>query len=465
MSRPGWLKDRSLITAVLVGTVCRVLPMIIWGDWGCARDECTYLRIARKMANGEGMVPSAGWLWAPGYPAVMAVHKALFGYGATVKGLQVVAAGLCTVLVYRLTQRVWKDRGPQAADRTARVAAWLYALSPPLIFFTMSLWSEVLYGTLLLGLLLVLDKAREAGIEGAPGWLRGAIAVGIMGGICVLFRGVATYMLPIFALALLWRRWSSGRAWKQVLLMVTAAVLTVAPYSVYISKKMDTRIVSDRTMGQMMWLGNNDFPPITFDYGNGQLSARAFKRYAKQGRKRCAGRKQPMKRDACETAAGFEWIKDNPGEFVSRMPMRVAQMLTPHSLLTRHLRWGKWRHMPQIMDEGIILWGALWSMFVMLGGALALVARGRGGHGVVTGGILLYHLAAIAALAGLSRYRVPLEPLLMVYAAGLWTQAADVWRGLAEDPKRLFLAIVVLGCLVPLVFWYLPSGWTWWRSW
>jgi hypothetical protein len=465
MRRPQWLQDRSLITAVLVGAFLRVLPLIIWRDWGCARDECTYLRIARKMAHGEGMVPSAGWLWAPGYPAIMAVHKAIFGHGATIKGLQIFAAAFCTLMVYQLTRRVWTHRGPDGALRAGRVAAWLYALSPPLIFFTMSLWSEVLYGTLLLGLLLVLDKTREAMAGTGKRWLKGALIVGAMGGCCVLFRGVATYMLPIFALALLWGRWSSKRAWTQVLLMVTAAALTVAPYSAYISKKMDTFIISDRTMGQMMWLGNNDFPPITFDYGNGQLSARAFRRSAKQGRKRCADRRKPMKRDACETAAGFQWIKDHPGEFIARMPMRVAQMVTPHSLLTRHLRWGKWRNMPQAMDEAIVLWGALWSMFVMLGGTLALVARGRGGHGVVTGAILLYHVAAIAALAGLSRYRIPLEPLLMVYAAGLWTDGGEVWRGLVEDRKRLLLAIVVMGWLVPLVMWYLPAGWSWWRSW
>jgi len=453
------------VTAILVGTALRILPMVIWRDWGCARDECTYLRIAHKMADGQGMVPSAGWLWAPGYPAIMAVHKALFGHGATIKGLQVFAAALCTVLVYKLTRRVWRHRGTDGADRAARVSAWLYALSPMLVFFTMSLWSEVLYGTLLLGLLLVLDQTREVAEAADKRWIKGALLVGFMGGCCVLFRGVATYMFPIFALALLWARWRSKRAWGQVALMVVAAGLTVAPYSAYISKKMDTFIVSDRTMGQMMWLGNNDFLPITFDYGNGQLSSRAFERHRKQGRGRCAGRKEPMKRDACETEAGFQWIKDNPEEFVRRMPMRVAQMVTPHSLLTRHLRWGKWRNMPQIMDEGIILWGALWSMFVMLGGALALVARGRGGHGVVTGSILLYHVAAIAALAGLSRYRVPLEPLLMVYVAGLWTDPRAVWQGLMADRRRIILAIVVLGWLVPLVLWYLPSGWSWWRSW
>ena len=79
--------------------------------------------------------------------------------------------------------------------------------------------------------------------------------------------------------------------------------------------------------------------------------------------------------------------------------------------------------------------------------------------------ILLYHLAAIAALAGLSRYRVPLEPLLMVYAGGLIASPKDVWTGLITNKWRLVLVFVVMGWLIPLVLWYLPAGWPWWRSW
>jgi hypothetical protein len=460
-----WWKDNGLLWALAACVLLRVLPLILWQDWGCARDECTYLRIARKMADGQGMVASAGWLWAPGYPALMAVHQWITGWGQTIKGLQIFASLVCTVFVYSLALRVWAHRETRDQFRAARAAAWLYALSPILVFFSISLWSEVIYGTILLGTLIMLARARDALDLTGRSWLKQAVFVGVLGGTCILFRGVAQYMLPIFAVAILWRRLKMRRAWIQVAVVFASATLTVAPYSVYISKKMDTFIVSDKTMGQMMWLGNNDFPPITFDYGNGQLSQRAFKRYAQQGRKRCASRKKPMARDACETAAGFQWIRDNPEEFVRRMPMRVAQMMTPHSLLTRHLRWGKWRGMPAIIDEGIILWGALSSMFVMVAGAVSLVARGRGGHGVVTGLILLYHVAAIAALAGLSRYRVPLEPLLMIYAGGLLSSPRAVLNGLLENRWRIGLLFVVMGWLIPLVLWFLPAGWPWWRSW
>ena len=465
-SAEKWWHDRSLLTAVVVGFVIRLVPVLVWiNSWGCLRDECTYLGLGRKIVAGQGMVGSAGWLWAPGYPMIVAFHNWLTDYGSTTKVTQMICAGVCTVLMYRLTSRVWADRGEVESRRIGRIAAWMYALSPHMAFFAMSLWSEVIYGMILLFLLITLDKAREAVANGVPGWLKNAALVGTLGGVCVLFRGVATYMVPIFVFTLLWRRFTSGRAWQQAGILVLAAGLTVAPYSIYISKKMDAMVISDRTLGQMMWLGNNSFEPITFDYGNGQLSQRAFARHIEEGRGRCAGRKQTIKRDTCETQAGKDWITGNLDEFVGRMPLRVAQLMNPHSLMTRHLRWGKWRGLPQWVDEALILAQALGSLFVIIGGSLALVARGRGGHGLVTGLILLYHCAAIAALAGLSRYRVPLEPLLMVYGAGLIARPGMVWQGLREERWRSALAVLVMLWVIPLTLWFLPAGWTWWRSW
>ena len=466
-SQPWW-RDRSLATALVVGFVIRLVPVLVWiYTWGCLRDECTYLGLARKIGSGQGMVGSAGWLWAPGYPMVVAFHTWLTGLGATTKVTQAIFAAICTVLMYRLTCRIWEDRGPKESRRIGLTAAWFYTLSPHMAFFAMSLWSEVIYGTILLILLMTLDKARTAVESGVfrSGWTKYALWVGFLAGICVLFRGVATYMVPIFGFTLLWRRWGSALAWKQVALMALAASFTVAPYSIYISKKMDATVISDRTLGQMMWLGNNTYDPITFDYGNGQLSQRAFKRHIEEGRKHCAGRKETIKRDTCETQNGKDWILNNPKEFFSRMPLRVAQLMNPHSLMTRHLRWGKWRGLPQWFDEFLILAQALSSMLVLIGGSLALVARGRGGHGLVTGLILLYHCAAIAALAGLSRYRVPLEPLLMVYAAGLIARPSLIWEGLVSERWRAILAVLVMVWVIPLTLWFLPAGWTWWRSW
>ena len=61
-------------------------------------------------------------------------------------------------------------------------------------------------------------------------------------------------------------------------------------------------------------------------------------------------------------------------------------------------------------------------------GTLGLVLYGRGGRGLLVSGIWLYHVAAISLLAGLTRYRVPLEPLLMIYAAWFVSEWGGHWK-------------------------------------
>ena len=144
-----------------------------------------------------------------------------------------------------------------------------------MIFFSISLWSEVLYGTLLLGLLLISDRSREF-VKLLPRMVVGAALVGFLR-LCRAFLRCGHLYVAHFCLC-----------------FVVAAVRRCScrtgghhdfwcgayrgPHSNYISEKFDSRIISDWTLGQMMWLGNNDFTPVTFDYGNGYLSQRAYNR-------------------------------------------------------------------------------------------------------------------------------------------------------------------------------------------
>ncbi len=447
----SWWKDLPLRTTVLVAGLLRAVPMIVWVDKPCVRDECTYLDLAESLLKGEGMVGTHGWLWAPAYPAVMAAHEVVFGYPGTVQITQLVMA-MCSV--------VWLNdlAREQGGVRAGRIAAWLYALNPTLIFYTTSLWSETLYSGLLLGAMLALRWARAGG--GRRGWLPGLLV-----GLCVLFRGVATYMLPIFFVALLWERWRDRAAWRGVVTCALGAVLTVAPYSAYATQKWGEFVLADRTLGQMMYLGNNTFPPITFDVGNGALSARAYERAIAGGRTTCPRDGNPIKKDDCEAAAGMAWIRANPGEFLARVPVRVAQLLNPHSLLTRHLRWGRWRGLPAWFDETLVVGIVGFSFVTLVGGTIGWFTRGRGWYAVTAGLIVLYHVAAIAALAGLTRYRVPLEPLWLVFAGGFLASPREGWRTLWNGSARSVLGVFVTVLLLAHMLRYLPAGWPTWQSW
>ena len=52
-------------------------------------------------------------------------------------------------------------------------------------------------------------------------------------------------------------------------------LITVAPYSISASKTHGGFMVTDATAGHVLYLGNNDFPPLTFDYGNGCSHSRS----------------------------------------------------------------------------------------------------------------------------------------------------------------------------------------------
>jgi 4-amino-4-deoxy-L-arabinose transferase-like glycosyltransferase len=446
-----WWRDRRLLTLVIVTVALRLILEALWPNSRCVRDECMYLFTAERMAEGLGMTASNGWIWAPAHIFLLSVvHRISGGYAALLVVPQALFCGVAVLTLYRIGLRL-------GSERAALLGAWVYALHPTIVFFATRLWSETVYATLLLLALLGLLRARD----GVPGR---AASTGALVGLCVLLRGVATYMLPIFALGLLWDRWRKGQAWGQAASLVIAAALVVSPYSLYASQKFDSFIISDRTMGQMMWLGNNDFEPITFDYGNGQLSQRGYDAQAALGREHCAPKERPVERDRCETQAGKQWIRDNPQEFLRRVPLRLAQLFNPNSFLTRHLRQGGWKNLPDALDELICVLVVLASFLTVLGSAVGAWGRRLSVYLLVVGLTTAYHLAAVGALAGLSRYRVPLDVIWLPFVGIALAAPLASLRQAARPWWRLVGLLFTVGVLLWLMIWFLPAGFPWWKS-
>ena len=137
-----------LLVILVLGVLVRLLPIWIWGLEGCIRDECTYMRQGYHFFQGEGVVASSGWLWAPGYPVLIAFHKWLFGSFYAIKYTQIACSVAIALLMYRLSS-------------SQKVGCWacaLYMFHPAHIFFAQSLWSEVIYGLLLLAIVYVIKE-------------------------------------------------------------------------------------------------------------------------------------------------------------------------------------------------------------------------------------------------------------------------------------------------------------------
>jgi len=450
-----WASDRRLWAAIAVGVVLRVLPLILWPQFECIRDECIYRGMAAAINNGKGLtVSSKGWLPSPGYPYMLAWCKTLFGTYFSIKIPQIIMSEISVFFAYVCGRHL----GGKAIGRTA---AWIFALHPTLAWFTNTQWIETVYIFFLLGAMSFMLAAR------ARDWKMAALS-GTFLGFAMLFKGVATYMPPFFLLAAvypvgaLWsvERWlaEAKRQSNVIIGFVVALLLTVAPYSYQASQRHGGFMVADATVGHVLFLGNNDFPPLTFDYGLGMLTQPLFGKYLRAGRRPCNRNVLPVRSSKCEVAAVVDWVKEHPDQFVERIPVRLAQLFNPNSFLTRHIRWGYWGGLPYYAKEGLAVLVVLTSLLVSWGGTIAVWARARGPYAFMAVSAVVYTIGTTVVSYGMTRFRLPMEAVWLVYLAVLLAEPRATFEALKASPARQAGLLLTMPPLVVLTLWYLPTG-------
>ncbi len=452
------LKDPVWWATLAVALLLRAAPLLIWGwqDEDCTRDECIFKIAARPILEGRGLgLAPRGWLPAPGYPYLLAACSLIFGSFEAVKWVQ-------WALTPALLAVAWLLGARAGGPRAARISAVLVAVHPTLIFYVGTMWTETVYSLLLSGGVLATLWARE-------GHARRAILPAVVLGAAVLTRGVATYLAPLYLLGLLapgvlsagWPTWRAEglRRARHAAVFVAGLVLVVGPYSASASQRWGGFLISDATLGHVIGMGNDDFPPLTFDYMNGQLTGDLFARTLRLGRKDCPRGDGPLAHDRCEVERATAWIVEHPVEFVARAPERLAQLLNPHSFLTRHLRWNYWPGLPWELKEALVAYQAAFSALVVLGGVVAAAALARGPLALVAMGAVAYHTAIIAGLYGLTRFRLPWEPLMLMYVATAAAHPQAAIGALRSNRARAAVAFVTFAAAAWLMSRYAWTGW------
>jgi 4-amino-4-deoxy-L-arabinose transferase-like glycosyltransferase len=451
-----WLRDPVVITALILGLLLRVVPLAAFPQFECLRDECIYRGMALDILSGQGLTTSKkGWLPSPGYPYLLATMRYLLGSMQSVKGVQVVLSMVCIPIVYGIGHEL-------DGRRTARIAALLFALNPTIAWFTNTMWIETIYIFFLLAAALVMMLAWRA-----ESW-KLSMGSGVLLGGAVLFRGVATYLPPFWLLAAFYphddpmslQSWvrSARQRWKMAVAFLLAMVVTVGPYSLYGSRTYGGWMVTDATVGHVMYLGNNDFPPLTFDYGNGMLTEPIFARYLSTGRTPCRRDVPPVISSKCEVNKAMQWMREHPDTFLARVPLRFAQLLNPNSFLTRHVRWGYWPGFPWWAKESLSVCIVSFSAALCVLGTAAAWGRGRGPYAMMAVGTTVYTIFTIALMYGMTRFRLPLEALWTVYLAMFLAEPRQTLAALAASPWRLAGAMLTIPPVIALMSWFLPTG-------
>ncbi len=440
-SRPEKRGDPRIWAAILLGLVLRAGLLFAVGDIACVNDECSYLKVAHALLDGQGLLPIRGFLWAPGYPAFLALAGAWSAASMTL-GAKVLQVGLAVVT--HLLLAAWARRcfGKDAALSTA----WLFAFYPTLIAFTHYVWPETLYIFFIVLGFGALFKALQSG-ERTRTRFAPFLGSGAAFGLAALVRPIAFYFLFFVVLWMIWwgRSWFEGRG--SIAAFVLGCALVIAPWTMRNWAEYGELVAIDATLGVNLWRGNATPAVANWDFG---FDRRPRDAGIPRGFPECQALSL-IERDRCNTLRSLLVIKENPGRFLRRLPTKMLDLANPTSFLLRHARWGLY---------GSLSRGAISLLTVLVIASFASVSLlgilGLVGMPVWISGrplamasrqlvlaLGLYTLIVHSITFGMSRYRLPLITLVLPFAALAWSRRHELSR-LSRSRWRLVLMLWLL---------------------
>lgn len=409
MTRREW-RDLGLVLGLALA-----LRLALW--WLLPRqqlvsDEPEYMAAAYWLAHGRGFSFYAEWPWLrpPLYLLFLAPFLRLFGLElAPIRAAQVLVSLGVPALVYLLGRETF---GPRAA----RLAGLLAALWLPLAVLPHMVLAENLFLPLLLAGFLCLVRIRSAAYP-----FRWAAAGGVLLGLATLTRGLTVAFLPGAAVWLLLSPRLSFSPSPPLLvplslrpahtrlhrfgltaLFSAGALLMVLPWTGYNYLRYDRLILVDTTGGYNFWLGTagGQFPHVR-DVHQALLE-----------------QPDPAARQAYAYRQGLAAIAADPLGYLRTRGTELGQLLRINYGADERLMDGFVLGQVSIPHLGAVflLEDSLYVLLVPLAIAGLLLHRGEPGRGL-TLLWLGYNLAVATAFFAINRFRLPLMPFLMVYAA------------------------------------------------
>ncbi len=421
---------RHLLTVAGAAAAWRVLAWALLSRtpfWSTPVVDASHFDLwAKAVAAGQTFQPGA-YFKPPFYPHLLGnLYKLGFGLPGVyaLQGLAGVATSLLTLLIAR---RLLPPRGALAAGLVA-------ALLPILPFFEFQLlaesWTTLLTLMAISWLLTAADRpdgptTRAAALAGA------ALALAALG---------RPNLLPVIPAAAAWlavvlRRAGRGALGPAASLLVVAAVV-ILPTTIHNWRASGHPVLVSANLGANLVTGNRDRAdgtsaiPVGVEWDDLQL--RSFQ----------AGHREPAASSRWLTGEALAWIGAHPGRAAELLGRRVLALLSGWEARNNiGAAWLAQRHGVFILGRW---WPGTWLLLPLALVGLAAMGRQRAWW-------LLVLVVGVQALSVLpffvnARFRMPLLPLLAVFAVGGALALAEVRRGSVR--RRLALASVLIGGLV-----------------
>ncbi|HBB68202.1 MAG: hypothetical protein A2X28_11340 [Elusimicrobia bacterium GWA2_56_46] len=383
---------RFPVALFLAAFLIRLAYVLFFAHGQLSPDAYDWMDIGWRIARGQGF----GGSWRPpGYAFFLGGFFFIFGKSATPVFLAQAGLGAATcVLTAKTAERLFNET-------VGRIAGTLAAFYPYFIAYTADLLSETLLTFLLAASVFYIVKTSRE-----PGW-KNLAAAGLLAGLTALTKSTT---LPFFLCACAWLWWQTGKL-RTGFLVGVFTLLTIAPwtfrnyfyhgqgYTMPVSTPWYTlyNAVSDEALyGEMR--GGSDvpstdaapslLPPKDWDY--------------------ISNLPLPERDKLCKERA-LAWIKENPYKFAHLIRLRLVHFWRLYPMMA--YKWQKYAAMATsgiyipLCFLGIILSAGEFKRTSLL---LALFAT-----------YTAVHLVFFAMI----RYRVPLDPYIMIFAA------YAIWRG------------------------------------
>jgi 4-amino-4-deoxy-L-arabinose transferase-like glycosyltransferase len=323
-------------------------------------------------------------LWATGQlgtPFHMPLYPALVGVlGPGWRQLAIdISLSTATIwLLYELTKLVFDQR-------TGLIAAGIAALYPHFIFFSVAGLTETLFMALL--------------VAAYVAWYRGLnVLAAVFAVLAILTRPILDVLAPILVLyfSLAIHKQPIAAAARNLVIYAGIYYGLMAPWWLHNYQAYGTFVRLNLGGGLALLSGNNPGNQTGgIDINLGAASAR-FQSIT-----------DPVERDRAMQQAAIEYIKSDPQRFMAQAVLKLARFRRP------------WPHTESYRSQIYVL-AALFSFVpvtLLAAASLVLCSRVQLVHAVPLLLFIAYLTAAHTVFPGSIRYRLPLEPFLVVLAA------------------------------------------------
>jgi 4-amino-4-deoxy-L-arabinose transferase-like glycosyltransferase len=422
----GW-EAKGLVAVVLLALAVRAAWALATRSWVFGNDWAFGYEmgeIASHLASGRGfrlawssVQPPQPSAWVPPlYPFLIAGVFESFGIfsrnsAVVIQLFQSLISALTCVALYALGKRLY-------GARVGLVAALLLAVYPAAVYFSVQkIWSTGLFAfsvvAVLLMLLQLIDRPR-------PG--RG-LALGSVLGLTALLDPVILGMLP-YTFLRLWRDGAGHRrdVAKTIAAILVAAGIVVSPWLVRNYVVFDRLVFLKSNFGHELYAGNN---PAADGFWNPRLENELNGAIATPLLTR-AERATLLRADEAVAnklylRKGLDFIVSHPVQFLHLTVRRMG------------LFWTRLRPVRGWADEAWTVLGL--ATLALAAAGLLLGGPRRRERSFVVCCLLWLPVTYYLTLVGLSRYRFPVEPVVLVFVAHALFRAGSRWR--ERLPRRV----------------------------